>query len=511
MKSISDRKGSLEGLIGVAIVAVIAIVALTVVYGIISMEDDDVDLSFELTTTETTVGIGQEKYIITGMAYTSVIEGMVWSSSDPDIVTVEADPECRNAATITGVAEGDAVVSVTSGEYVRSADIHVTADPAENELKVYNTYTSEKDYALLKGDGFEKGVLSLAFNYGGTAIITLSGYTEEMLSKSESCTGNASKDFSRVTMNVKDTTVGRTVAEGQYYYSLMAKDYVGDLTLTVGGLSVGHSYSVSFYLTPNGGTGYWVTGTFTYNSNDGSMDGTNLFKSTYAWVYEGQRFSFETEFPYGVYSRYHTQNEDYVVGYVSDGKTVYRNSAAAGYEETFFCRSNSVITDLEGKLRAEYLRVYGTGASVTGQAYADFILGFVQINWYYEYDHEQYVTFSDNVDYWTFPMETIYSGCGDCEDTSVLCTTLFAAAGYAAGVYDIPGHAMSAVCIEGYEAPESSSAGDRILYTDIGGGKVYYGCETTTAYHMDVGLADSRLICDEKTGELYDSIKLYML
>ena len=37
------------------------------------------------------------------------------------------------------------------------------------------------------------------------------------------------------------------------------------------------------------------------------------------------------------------------------------------------------------------------------------------------------------------------------------------------------------------------------------------GCETTTAYHMDVGLADSRLICDEKTGELYDSIKLYML
>ena len=56
MKSISDRKGSLEGLIGVAIVAVIAIVALTVVYGIISMEDDDVDLSFELTTTETTVG-----------------------------------------------------------------------------------------------------------------------------------------------------------------------------------------------------------------------------------------------------------------------------------------------------------------------------------------------------------------------------------------------------------------------------------------------------------------------
>lgn len=282
MKSISDRKGSLEGLIGVAIVAVIAIVALTVVYGIISMEDDDVDLSFELTTTETTVGIGQEKYIITGMAYTSVIEGMVWSSSDPDIVTVEADPECRNAATITGVAEGDAVVSVTSGEYVRSADIHVTADPAENELKVYNTYTSEKDYALLKGDGFEKGVLSLAFNYGGTAIITLSGYTEEMLSKSESCTGNASKDFSRVTMNVKDTTIGRTVAEGQYYYSLMAKDYVGDLTLTVGGLSVGHSYSVSFYLTPNGGTGYWVTGTFTYNSNDGSMDGTNLFKRTYA-------------------------------------------------------------------------------------------------------------------------------------------------------------------------------------------------------------------------------------
>ena len=70
---------------------------------------------------------------------------------------------------------------------------------------------------------------------------------------------------------------------------------------------------------------------------------------------------------------------------------------------------------------------------------------------------------------------------------------------------------MSAVCIEGYEAPESSSAGDRILYTDIGGGKVYYGCETTTAYHMDVGLADSKLICDEKTGELYDSIKLYML
>lgn len=498
----NNTRGSAEGVILTATASIIVVALLVLVSGAIGFSDKDE--SFELTTTETSLGVGQEKYIASGMTYTYVLEGMEWTSSDDSVVSVTADPEWRGAASIKGLSVGDATVSASYNGNTSTVEVHVVAEAVGNELRVYNTYSQGNDYALLSGDGFESGALSLAFNYGGRATVTMSGYTTAMLAKSPSCTGNAAIDFSSVRMILRDTTSSTDVSSGSY----LRTDSDGYIILSVGNLTVGHSYAVTFTCASDLFPRYVVEGTFDYVDNDGPVDGTNLFKRPYAWRYDGHTFSFETEFPYGLYYRYHYQNGDYVVK--SDSH--YRNSSVADYVETFFCRSNQVTDDISDKLKAEYQRVYGSDASLTGQDYAEFILAFVQINWYYALDSSQYIYGkADSIDYWAFPMETIYSGCGDCEDTAVICAVLFEEAGYSAGVYDIPGHAMAAVHVADYTQPSFQSGWEDMAYTVTGGdGKVFYGCETTTEYHVGVG-AGSKSLINDSSGNRYEDIELYLL
>lgn len=465
------------------------------------------DESFGITTTETSLGVGQEKYLVSGMARIYVLEGMEWTSSDESVVSVTADPEWAGGAFIKGMSVGDAAVTASYGGSTSTVEVHVTAGSVGNELKVYNMYSPDRDYALLSGSGFESGVLSLAFNYGGTAAVTLSGYTPEMLSESEFCTGNAYADLSSVAMTLTDTGSMTPVASG--IYRPLAGE-TGAAVLAADGLTVGHTYGVSFTVTLRSDPSavYTVGGTFEYVGNDGSVDGTNLFKRPYAWRYGGNEFSFEIEFPYGLYHRYHQQNGDYVT---ADGG-FYRNSSAADFNEAFFCRSNQVTRDISDNLRAEYLRVYGPEAPLDGQAYAEFVLAFVQVSWYYSLDNYQYISEGADyaVDYWTFPMETIYSGSGDCEDTAILCAVLFDEAGYPAGVYDIPEHAVAAVHVAEYSG-DIRPGFDYMAYSIAGGdGKLYYGCETTMEYPSGIGAVPSSLINDE-LGVRHEEIKLYLL
>jgi len=138
--------------------------------------------------------------------------------------------------------------------------------------------------------------------------------------------------------------------------------------------------------------------------------------------------------------------------------------------------------------------VNGNDAPINGQKFADFVLGFVQIYWTYEYDNHQYLFDEGNKtsDYWAFPMETIYSGIGDCEDTSILAATLFYECGYKAGIYDLPGHAMAAVHVDGYVAPSTKESQGIMCFTHTKSGVSYYGCESTCEYACGVGVASSK-------------------
>ena len=81
-------------------------------------------------------------------------------------------------------------------------------------------------------------------------------------------------------------------------------------------------------------------------------------------------------------------------------------------------------------------------------------------------------------------METIYSGKGDCEDTTFLVDAIFKQAGYSTAIVILPGHAMAAVALTSYVAPELSSG--EILKQTING-TTYYACETTISGYQPVG------------------------
>ena len=94
-------------------------------------------------------------------------------------------------------------------------------------------------------------------------------------------------------------------------------------------------------------------------------------------------------------------------------------------------------------------------------------------------------------------METIYSGIGDCEDTSILCATLFYDAGYKSGVYSIPEHAMLALHIDNYVTPTMGEGRELMCYYQKNTNISFYGCESTSERPRQAGCASSSLIRDE--------------
>ena len=92
-------------------------------------------------------------------------------------------------------------------------------------------------------------------------------------------------------------------------------------------------------------------------------------------------------------------------------------------------------------------------------------------------------------EYWAYPLETLYNGGGDCEDTTFLCAALYEAAGYGAGVFMVPGHAFAAVSLDTYTDSMmwGQSAGFHIFTYDEGG-RTYYGCETTLDVPVPAGV-----------------------
>lgn len=130
--------------------------------------------------------------------------------------------------------------------------------------------------------------------------------------------------------------------------------------------------------------------------------------------------------------------------------------------------SNSVQT-IAGKLTE-------LSAGMTDVERTNFVLKFVQLCTDYERDRE-YVYSNRASDYWKYPLETLFEGRGDCEDTSILYSALVKAMGYDTAIllylgeqYKDNGHAATSVALD-------SVPGGTYYEKN---GKHFYYCESTS-------------------------------
>ncbi len=128
--------------------------------------------------------------------------------------------------------------------------------------------------------------------------------------------------------------------------------------------------------------------------------------------------------------------------------------------------SGSVATLTDGLARC-YDQWYGDHRT-DRVGYASFILSFVQQCIDFAHDTENY----HRSDYWAFPAETLFNGCGDEEDLAILLTSIYRSAGYGAGIVNMPGGTVSMVDI-GQPPSETAAAEDHTYRTIRSGGTVY--------------------------------------
>ncbi|MGN0098065.1 MAG: hypothetical protein ACI38Y_01910 [Candidatus Methanomethylophilaceae archaeon] len=113
---------------------------------------------------------------------------------------------------------------------------------------------------------------------------------------------------------------------------------------------------------------------------------------------------------------------------------------------------DDTIRALESALEGEFVRVGGDLDD--RQGFADFMASFVQLAVKYPSSvsgrsFDYYVWGSD--EYWCVPLETLYHGIGDCEDTSALLCALYIAAGFEAAMGGHSGHVFAGVVIDDFQ------------------------------------------------------------
>ena len=147
-----------------------------------------------------------------------------------------------------------------------------------------------------------------------------------------------------------------------------------------------------------------------------------------------------------------------------------------------FVEINSTVIGLEATLAKLYKQAFGTDPQAD-QAYADFILAFVQGAITYMTDQNQY----GYAEFYTYPTETLYSKKGDCEDTAILCAALYKQAGFTAALLTLPGHMMVGVALSAFTTPSYADSGE-ILKQTIGT-RTFYAGETTVDSFQPVGVS----------------------
>jgi transglutaminase-like putative cysteine protease len=224
---------------------------------------------------------------------------------------------------------------------------------------------------------------------------------------------------------------------------------------------------------------------FVFSDNDqyvlsatysGTVTYVGIITNEYKWRYQSTVYIADVTFSYDEYRYYRDM----------DSKLRALSMKSYGKVVSFVTYDCPAVKSLAESLR----KSYGIFRDTTDQAFAAFVLAFVQICFDYPpysgsmlADKYQY----GQDEYFAYPLETIFYGAGDCEDTSILTAALFKALGYNAGVFLLPDHAVAAVGLDSYKLGTLFYSNYEILSVTVGGTK-YYGCETTVSMPQEIGL-----------------------
>lgn len=213
------------------------------------------------------------------------------------------------------------------------------------------------------------------------------------------------------------------------------------------------------------------------NTSDSSTESFNFeiklgFANVYDWKYDGGKFGFGLVMWSGD-----------VVSAVTEEQRLARDLKDYSKCPQFVTDGDpsGKVTEVEEQLRKLYTEAYGHWDK--DQDYADFILGYVQAAFLYITDETLY----KQNEYFAYPTETLLYMGGDCEDTSILASAIYRAAGYKTALLMLPAHMMAGVAIEDYEEPETDF--DEEILKDTVKGTTYYACETTLDTFSPVGIS----------------------
>ncbi|MCL2607957.1 MAG: hypothetical protein FWD92_05340 [Methanomassiliicoccaceae archaeon] len=163
---------------------------------------------------------------------------------------------------------------------------------------------------------------------------------------------------------------------------------------------------------------------------------------------------------------------------------------------TAFVQQSPAIKEISENLRS----LNGTGNDAE---LANLILSFVQMCIEYPpavffgggtsflMSPDMYLTGYDN--YAFYPMETIFHGMGDCEDTSILAAVLFESLGFRSALFLVPGHAMVGVSLIDHDPINILPPPFELLFGTKDGIR-YYVAETSIDIHIPIGFVDNSFL-----------------
>ena len=172
---------------------------------------------------------------------------------------------------------------------------------------------------------------------------------------------------------------------------------------------------------------------------------SNSVERTFEWTYDHNDYVITLDISYSDFLRY--ANDTVAVRHQVDNK----------HDSIYFTVNDPYIAQI-----AEELETFSQGHSSLWKA--GLALAFVQQC--IEYDQTEV---DDDVEYWRYPLETLFESKGDCEDTSFLFATIAMKMGYDCCTIIFNDHMTAGVVVEGCDG-----------YYYETKNKHYYYCETTS-------------------------------
>ena len=234
-------------------------------------------------------------------------------------------------------------------------------------------------------------------------------------------------------------------------------------------------------------------------SGEAVLDGTITSNLNWSRTYMSRTYTYSVtiQYEYSDYQKYADMD-------VTRSQTTLKGNAS-------FVVVDDALLSISKSLETTYKSVHGADASTVGQSYADYLLSFVQCKFeypemvvksqgvYYKSDQgSPDLTLYGANEYWAFPMETIFHGAGDCEDTSILYAALCSASGMYSTIVVLPEHMVAGVALSGFNQDALYSVYSLTSLSTASTGRTYYFGETTFDRHVGLGYLDPGTSSDVK-------------